>query len=116
MSAENEKSGRLARADRWALAALLLGVAARIWGAWACRFLVVPDTAVVGLMARHMAALKEFPVFFYGQAYMGSLEPLASALLVRLLGPTGFAVTLGLGFLGVRRALSQKALPVLRNE
>ena len=95
MSAENEKSGRLARADRWALAALLLGVAARIWGAWACRFLVVPDTAVVGLMARHMAALKEFPVFFYGQAYMGSLEPMASALLVRLLGPTGFAVTLG---------------------
>ena len=46
-------------------------------------------------MARHMAALKEFPVFFYGQAYMGSLEPMASALMVRLLGSTGFAVTLG---------------------
>ena len=95
MSAENENQGRFARADRWALVALLLGVAARIWGAWACRFLVVPDTAVVGLMARHMAALKEFPIFFYGQAYMGSLEPMASALMVRLLGPTGFAVTLG---------------------
>ena len=46
-------------------------------------------------MARHMAELREFPVFFYGQAYMGSLEPMASALVMRLLGPTGFAVNLG---------------------
>ncbi len=82
-------------ADRLAAALCVLAIAARIWGAWATRFLVVPDTAVVGLMARHMAALKEFPVFFYGQAYMGSLEPAASALMVRLLGATGFAVNLG---------------------
>ena len=87
------KCSRLA--DGLALAAFLLGIAARLWGAWAVRFITVPDTAVVGLMARHMAALKEFPIFFYGQAYMGSLEPMASALMVRLLGPTGFAVTLG---------------------
>ncbi|HBE95000.1 MAG TPA: hypothetical protein DDW80_06110, partial [Desulfovibrio sp.] len=42
----------------------------------------------------------------------GSLHPVALAACVL----TGVAVTLGLGFLGVRRALSQKALPVLRNE
>lgn len=82
-------------ADGLAAAALLLGVAVRVWSAWAGRCLQVPDTAVVALMARHMAELKDFPVFFYGQAYMGSLEPMASALMVRVLGSTGFAVALG---------------------
>lgn len=82
-------------ADWLALAALGLAAGMRIWGAWAMRCLTEPDPAVVGLMARHMAALKEFPVFFYGQAYMGSLEPMASALMVALLGSTGFAVNLG---------------------
>lgn len=42
----------------------------------------------------------------------GSLHPAALSACVL----AGVAVTLGLGFLGVRRALSQKALPVLRNE
>ena len=73
----------------------MLAAGLRIWGAWAMRCLTEPDPAVVALMARHMAALKEFPVFFYGQAYMGSLEPMASALMVRVLGATGFAVNLG---------------------
>jgi len=82
-------------ADRLAAAVWALAVTARIWGAWVSRCITEPDPAVVALMARHMAELKEFPVFFYGQAYMGSLEPLASALMVRLLGPTGFAVALG---------------------
>ncbi len=95
MNEEAERKGGEALADRLAWIALLLGVAARLWGAWAGRFLVVPDTAVVGLMARHMAELKEFPLFFYGQAYMGSLEPMASAGMVRLLGSSGFAVNLG---------------------
>lgn len=42
----------------------------------------------------------------------GSLHPAALAACIL----AGVAATLGLGFLGVRRALSQKALPVLRNE
>ena len=71
------------------------GVAARGWNAWATRCITEPDPAVVGLMARHMAALKEWPLFFDGQSYMGSLEPMGSALLVRLLGATGFALNLG---------------------
>ena len=95
MDAETEIPGRGHLADGLAAVALALGVAARIWGAWATRCLTEPDPGVVALMARHMAALKEFPVFFYGQDYMGSLEPMASALLVRLLGSTGFAVALG---------------------
>jgi hypothetical protein len=81
--------------DRLAAAVWTLAVAMRIWGAWVSRCITEPDPAVVALMARHMAAFKEFPIFFYGQAYMGSLEPMASALMVRLMGPTGFAVSLG---------------------
>ena len=95
MNSETDERSRLSPADGWALGVWLLAVAARIAGAWSARCITDPDSSVVALMARHMAALKEFPVFFYGQAYMGSLEPMASALMVRLLGSTGFAVNLG---------------------
>lgn len=95
MNAESPTARRFEIADVLAWALLAAGVAARVAGAWATRGITEPDPTVVALMARHMAALKEFPVFFYGQAYMGSLEPMASALAVRLLGSTGFAVNLG---------------------
>ncbi|MGD9612291.1 MAG: hypothetical protein AB7V22_05245 [Kiritimatiellia bacterium] len=95
MDAHRKTERRIATADGLAWAALALGVAARLAGAWATRAISEPDPTVVALMARHVAALREFPVFFYGQAYMGSLEPLASALAVALLGSTGFAVNLG---------------------
>jgi len=52
-------------------------------------------------MAKHMAAGIDFPVFFYGQAYMGSLEPAISALFCRILGSSGFAVCLGTAFVGM---------------
>ena len=58
-----------------------------------------PDYAVVVLMVRHMLAGVDFPVFFYGQPYMGSLEPAFSALLGLFLGPTPFAVCLGTGLM-----------------
>lgn len=95
MEAAANNRRRFESADLLAWAALALGVAARVAGAWATRAIAEPDPTVVALMARHVAALQEFPVFFYGQAYMGSLEPLASALAVALLGSTGFAVNLG---------------------
>ncbi len=43
------------------------------------------DEAVVGLMARHILQ-GERPVFFYGQAYMGSLDPWLIAVGFSLLG------------------------------
>ncbi len=95
MEAAANNRRRFESADLLAWAALALGVAARVAGAWATRAIAEPDPTVVALMARHVAALQEFPVFFYGQAYMGSLEPAASALAVALLGSTGFAVNLG---------------------
>ena len=63
--------------------------------AWALRLSPSPDYAVVVDMARDMAAGERFPVFFYGQAYMGSLEPAASALLCAVFGFSPFAVCLG---------------------
>ena len=45
------------------------------------------DEAVVGLMARHILH-GERPVFFYGQAYMGSLDAYFAALLYALTGPS----------------------------
>ena len=49
---------------------------------------VVPfnaDEAVVGLMARHILQ-GERPIFFYGQAYMGSLDAFLIALGFSLFG------------------------------
>jgi hypothetical protein len=73
----------------------LAGIAARVYGAWAGRYISNPDCGIVALMAKHVAEGGAWPVFFYGQAYMGSLEPLISALLCRLFGISGFMVCLG---------------------
>ncbi|HEY3130477.1 MAG TPA: glycosyltransferase family 39 protein [Acidobacteriota bacterium] len=49
--------------------------------------LIESDEAIVGLMARHI--LKgEIPTFYWGQPYMGTLEPLAVAALFLLFGAT----------------------------
>jgi len=79
-------------------AVLLAAAGVRVWQAWTDRVLVQPDPTVVALMAKHMAEGTDWPVFFYGQSYMGSLEPMASALFAKLMGPTGFAVALGTVF------------------
>lgn len=86
---------RPALPDLLSFAALCIGVLARIARAYAGRASLDVDQSVVGLMARHMAQGTDFPLFFYGQSYMGSLEPSASALMFRLFGESGF--TLGLG-------------------
>jgi 4-amino-4-deoxy-L-arabinose transferase-like glycosyltransferase len=57
---------------------------------------VVPfnaDEAVVGLMARHILQ-GERPVFFYGQAYLGSLDAWLVAGAFVLLGQTAWAIRL----------------------
>ncbi|MCC5843632.1 MAG: hypothetical protein JJU05_05210 [Verrucomicrobia bacterium] len=87
------------------LCLLLPAAALRIYGAWAFRYITDADGSVVALMARHMAEGREFPIFFYGQHYMGSLEPMVSALFVLLLGPSGFAVCLGPALMAVAALL-----------
>lgn len=85
--------------ERWfrilLVAVLLAGLAVRVYGAWLCRHDTSTDRGRVGLMAKHIAEGVEFPVFFYGGAYLGSVEPAASAAMIRMLGPGGFALNLG---------------------
>ncbi len=57
------------------------------------------DEDTMGLMALHIAYRGEYPVFFYGQNYMGALEAYIGALLFHLLGPSLFSLRLGLVFL-----------------
>lgn len=51
------------------------------------------DEAVVGLMARHILA-GEWPVFFYGQAYMGSLDAYLVALGFMVFGQAVWVIRL----------------------
>ncbi len=96
-------AGERARRRACALGAfflLALGAAARGYGAWAARRIVDADGGVVALMVKHMVEGRGWPMFFYGQAYMGSLEPAVSAALARLFGLTGFVVVLGTALCG----------------
>ena len=73
----------------------LLFVFFRVLGAYWLQNSTNPDYSIVVLMTKHMAQGLEFPLFFYGQAYMGSLEPMLSALLCRMVGFSGFTVCMG---------------------
>jgi hypothetical protein len=54
---------------------------------------LAPDAAVSGVMG--YAVLRgEFPLFFYGQNFMGSLDAFLSAPLYLLLGPSTLTVNL----------------------
>ncbi|NJP33538.1 hypothetical protein [Micromonospora thermarum] len=80
--------------DALALVAVLAGVAYRLG-------LLLHDTpptnsdeATMGLAALHIAQGREFPVWFYGQAYMGTLEAYLAAPLFALAGPSTLALRL----------------------
>ncbi len=69
----------------WLCAIVILGI---IWKAvWLMNgaFPFNADEAITGLMARHIVQ-GERPIFFYGQAYMGSLDAFLVAGLFALLG------------------------------
>lgn len=52
------------------------------------------DEAIVGLMARHILFAGERPAFFYGQAYMGSLDAYLSAAGFALFGAQVWVIRL----------------------
>lgn len=52
------------------------------------------DQAVTGLMAKHLAELRAFPVFWYGQTYMLGVEAWLAAPLMALAGATVTALKL----------------------
>jgi len=50
------------------------------------------DEAIVGLMAKHISEGKSFPIFYYGQPYMGSLEAILVAPLFFLFGVNNYCL------------------------
>lgn len=71
---------------------LLLGLGLRLALLFASGFAIESDEAVVGLMGKHIAAGQAFPVFYYGQDYMGSLEPMLVAVGFALFGQSAFVL------------------------
>jgi hypothetical protein len=54
------------------------------------------DQAITGLMAKHLAELRAFPVFWYGQTYMLGVEAWLAAPLMAIAGATVTALKLPL--------------------
>ncbi|MCC6933506.1 MAG: glycosyltransferase family 39 protein [Deltaproteobacteria bacterium] len=84
MSANIEQKKR--QIDLILILCLLLGLAQRLWFLIHSGWAIESDEAIVGLMAKHIAEGKEWPIFYYGQYYMGSLEAIFVALLFSLVG------------------------------
>jgi hypothetical protein len=53
------------------------------------------DEGTMGLMALHIASLKDFPIFMWGQLYMGTFEAYLGAVLFHLFGVSVFTLRLG---------------------
>ena len=88
-----------ARQHWYALAAsLVIGIAislrlALVLGGWPG---TDSDDSTMGLMARHILLQGEHPIFFWGQAYMGSLEAFVAALFFAFFGSAPATLKLGL--------------------
>src|SRR5256885_13693018 len=66
---------------------LLLALLIRGWLIYHTHGVIDGDEAMVGIQAEHILH-GEHPVYFYGQAYMGSLEAYLMAILFALVGPS----------------------------
>ena len=73
------------------LLALLVGVLARLLLVVRSNALIDGDEAMVGIQAERILR-GDFPTYFYGQAYMGSLETYLAAGLFHLFGPSSWAL------------------------
>ena len=82
----------------WLLAALTLAAGLKIALVLTSRIPFNSDQAIVGLMARHILN-GERPIFFYGQAYMGSLDAWLVAAGFRLFGEVAWVINLIQGLL-----------------
>lgn len=67
--------------------ALVVAVLARLVLVIRSNALIDGDEAMVGIQAEHILR-GDFPTYYYGQAYMGSLETYLIAILFRLFGPS----------------------------
>ncbi|MBN2499224.1 MAG: glycosyltransferase family 39 protein [Anaerolineales bacterium] len=81
------------------LLALLIAAVLKAVLIWADVVTFNGDEAVIALMARHINRLGTRPVFFYGQAYMGSLDGYMVAAAFRIFGEKVFAIRIVHGIL-----------------
>ncbi|MGQ9661308.1 MAG: ArnT family glycosyltransferase [Kiritimatiellia bacterium] len=79
---------------------LFLGVAMRVWGAWLFEYTHTSDHGIACLMAKHILEGREYPIFFYGQGYLGSIEPFIAAGLCSLFRLNGFWINMAPAVLG----------------
>ena len=118
-AASRSVDGRAVLVSAAVLAALSIAVKGALLAADAFPFNA--DEAIVALMARHMLR-GEWPAFFYGQAYLGSLDPALVAagfaafgehvLVIRLLQALLFALTVFTGTLLSWRVLHSRPAAV----
>lgn len=73
---------------------LFLALAIRLDFLLANNFVIDSDEAIVGLMAKHISEFKTWPIFYYGQHYLGSLESSVAAIFFWILGPSVVALKL----------------------
>lgn len=76
-----------------AFAIMAFGIALRFALLLSGRSPIDGDEAMMGMMAYHGATLREIPLYFYGQHYMGTIELPLVALLQRL-GPEAWAFSI----------------------
>ncbi|MEU7843517.1 hypothetical protein AB0B39_21475 [Micromonospora sp. NPDC049114] len=74
--------------------AVLAGVSYRLWLLNHATPPTNSDEATMGLAALHIARGEDFPVWFYGQQYMGPLEAYLAAPVFALFGPSLFGLRL----------------------
>src|SRR5258708_17975030 len=70
---------------------LLIALVLRLWLIVHTHGVIDGDESLVGRQAEHILQ-GEFPVYFYGHAYMGSLEVYLVALLFAIFGPSFWAL------------------------
>ena len=83
----------LATSHPWAplVLALALAVAARVFLVVRTHAMIDGDEALVGIQAERILR-GQFPTYFYGQPYMGSLEAYLAAAVFRVFGPSSWAL------------------------
>lgn len=74
------------------MAISLLGLALRLQMQHLMNWSIDSDEAIVGLMGKHIVEGGDIPTFYYGQHYMGSLEPLLAAYLFKFFGISVYAL------------------------
>ncbi len=89
--AQAQRKGRLVVLMSPLWACLLIALVVRVWLLIHTGGVIDGDEAVLGIQAEHILH-GEFPAYFYGQAYMGSLEAYLVALLFAIAGPSVWAL------------------------